>query len=66
MAIVSKKELKEIPSISQNYCEEDIEEIDPRDDTLEGDRILGEAADLISKNSKTISKEEMYKKVGWM
>lgn len=40
-------------------------EIDPRDGTEEGDEILGKVADEILENFNPISKEEMYKKIGW-
>lgn len=40
------------------------EAVDLRDGTLEGDRILGEAAIKIRKECELISEEEFYREVG--
>ena len=50
-------------SIKENKKDIENKEIDPRDGTEEGDKILGEAALRIRKECKLISKEEFYKEV---
>lgn len=63
MALVQKIK---ISSLFSSICKKssDIEDFDYRDDTPEGDRILGEAAAKIRKECALISEEEFYRVVG--